>query len=112
MNNRKAFEFIEQIKSMIVSDEEVEKILSFIKENKNSKGLYIADDEWNFKTIQLSLSTEKYHTLLYTQGERFLKGLLAYYQQEEKFEKCQLIIEAFNQHNSFDNDTPLTTEIE
>lgn len=104
---------VEQIADQFfVSEEEVNKIISFIQKNRNSKGIYIATDTSNIKTIQLSLTTETFHTLLYTQGELFLKGLLAYYQQEEKFEKCKLIIDAFNLHNSFDIGKPLTTKIE
>ena len=109
MNPQEAKKIIDTIGINTVSTHEFKKILLFIIENENSRGCYIHIGD--VKSIHLSLCMEKYSTLLYTQGERFLKGLLAYYQQEEKYEKCTKIIAAIEQHNSFDNDNKLSTDI-
>ena len=114
MNPNDKKKIIDSINEATVSTKELRKILTFIHDNEVSKDCYM--DKYSNGVIQrgiiqINLSTENYSSLLYTQGERFLKGLLAYYQQEEQFEKCTKIVAAIQQHNSFDNDNKLTTNL-
>lgn len=95
----------------LLTDKELDIILIAILQDENAEDICLPLDSKNRKSIQFHLSVENYSTLLYTQGVPFIKGLLSHYSKIEQFEKCAKIVAAIQQHNSFDNDNKLSTEI-